>query len=218
LVKVLVVDDEPAMVNGIMKTIQKDGYYVEGTRSGDVALQKVREGFDIIITDLVMPGTGGMDILRETKRNSPRTAVIMITGFATVENAVDAMKQGARDYITKPFDPLILKNVVKDVVQELEFEKEKKKGAKEYPLKAQEVDRIIKALSNPIRRKSIEYLKDTEKSSFTDIWKSLKVDDPTKLSFHLRVLKQANLIDQDREKIYFLTEQGKRAIDLVKKF
>ncbi len=218
MVKVLVVDDDPAVVEGLTKILQRDNYQVKGVVSGEQAMEKIKEGFDIVITDLVMPGVSGMDILRQAKRDSPKSAVIMITGFATVENAVDTMKHGARDYITKPFDPKALRDVVKDVVEELEFEDRKKKKAREYPLKDHDVDKIIKALSNPIRRRSVGYLREKGKSSFTDIWRFLKVDDPTKLSFHLRVLKQADLICQDETKVYSLTEQGKKAIDLIDRF
>ncbi|NOZ76381.1 MAG: response regulator [Euryarchaeota archaeon] len=216
--KVLVVDDEPGMVDGIVRHLRAEGYHVEGTRDSEEAMRKLREGFDIVVTDLVMPGIGGMDILGEAKRVSPGTAVIMITGFATVESAVEAMKQGARDYITKPFDPGDLKAILRDVVEELEFEEEKKKGAREYPLEAGEVDRIIKALSNPLRRRSIEYLREAGESNFSNIWKALKVDDPTKLSFHLRVLKQAGLVDQHENRVYYLTESGRKAIELIEKF
>lgn len=216
MVEILVIDDEAAMVEGITKTLSQDGYEITGTTNGDDAVELIRKGYDIIITDLVMPGMSGMDILREVKNNSSSSALIMITGFATVESAVDAMKQGARDYITKPFDPNSLRKIVKDVESEVAFEKKSKDLPKDYAIKTQDVDKIIKALSNPIRRSAAEFLK-TKKASFTEIWKTLKVDDPTKLSFHLRVLKQAKLIDQEPDKIYFLTKSGIRAIELIEK-
>lgn len=214
MVKILIIDDEAAMVEGITKTLSQDGYQIDGTTNGEDGIALIRQGYDIIITDLVMPGMSGMDILREVKNNSASSAVIMITGFATVEGAVDAMKQGARDYITKPFEVEALRKVVKDVEAELAFEKKTKDVPRDYAIKPQDVDKVIKALSNPIRRGTAEFLKG-KKASFTEIWKTLEVDDPTKLSFHLRVLKQAHLIDQDPHKIYFLTESGTRAIDLI---
>ncbi|HHY46758.1 MAG TPA: sigma-54-dependent Fis family transcriptional regulator [Firmicutes bacterium] len=84
--------------------LREEGYLVSSVTSGTDALERIaQENFDVIITDLMMPGVDGMRVLEESKRQSPETAVIMITGFSTVDSAVMAMKKGAFDYLPKPF-------------------------------------------------------------------------------------------------------------------
>jgi DNA-binding NtrC family response regulator len=101
---VLVVDDEKDMVDLIATTLKKDNYSVHSASDGNKAIEKIRGNhYDLVITDLKMPKVSGMDILKEAKRVSADTNVVMITGYATISSAVEAMKQGAFDYIPKPF-------------------------------------------------------------------------------------------------------------------
>ncbi len=101
---VLVVDDEKDMVDLISTTLKKDNYNVHTVVDGNKAIQKIRGNhYDLVITDLKMPKVSGMDILKEAKRISADTNVVMITGYATISSAVEAMKQGAFDYLPKPF-------------------------------------------------------------------------------------------------------------------
>ena len=109
--KVLVVDDDLEMARLIADVLQEDGFFV--TIMGDsLEASKIlkKEDFDVIVTDLKMKGLKGLDLLEEVKRVAPLTTVIIITAFGTVESAIQAMKMGAYDYITKPFqmDELIL--------------------------------------------------------------------------------------------------------------
>jgi two-component system response regulator PilR (NtrC family) len=109
------VDDEKSMRDLLTITLEKAGYDVTAADSGETAIDAIRkEGFDAIITDLRMPRVDGMQVLRAAKDASPDTAVIVVTALASTETAVEAMKLGAYDYITKPFKldevDLIIKN------------------------------------------------------------------------------------------------------------
>jgi len=115
---VLVVDDEKDMVDLIAATLKKDNYSVHSAHDGNKAIEKIRGNhYDLVITDLKMPKVSGMDILKEAKRVSADTNVVMITGYATISSAVEAMKQGAFDYIPKPFSKDELNIVAKKVFE-----------------------------------------------------------------------------------------------------
>lgn len=102
--KLLVVDDEPIICRTCFKILNDAGYDVKTLMSGSEALPVVeKEMVDVLLLDLKMPGIDGMEILKELKQVSPEIIIIIITGYATVDSAVEAMKLGAYDYISKPF-------------------------------------------------------------------------------------------------------------------
>ncbi len=102
--RILIIDDEQSMRDFLSIMLKKEGYDVIAAGNGEDALKAINdEIFDLIITDVKMPGTDGIEVLKTVKEISPETIVIMITAFATAEAAVEAMKLGAYDYITKPF-------------------------------------------------------------------------------------------------------------------
>jgi DNA-binding NtrC family response regulator len=104
--RLLVVDDELNIRGALAKILEKAGHAVSVAESGDAALGSLDEvPFDLIITDLKMVGTSGLEVLRAAKQHQPEAEVIMLTAYATVQSAVDAMKAGAYDYLTKPIDP-----------------------------------------------------------------------------------------------------------------
>ncbi len=114
---ILIVDDEPSMRMALSESLMSCGYDVETSNNGEEALRKFRKDkFQIVITDMRMPKVGGMDVLRGIKEKSPDTAVIVITAYGTVNTAVEAMKEGASDFIMKPFSLEHLEMVVKRVV------------------------------------------------------------------------------------------------------
>lgn len=205
---ILIIEDDSKMREGLAELLKEEGYKVESAEDGKKGIDKLMEkDFDVVLTDLIMPVMGGMDVLRETKRIRPATHVIFITAYATIENAVEAMKSGASDYITKPFKIDEVQTKIRKVLAEAEFEK--------YP----EIigSDIIKAISNPIRKDTIKLLNKAGKLKFTEIKNILKIDDATKLSFHLRVLKEYNVIEQDSDRVYMLTRAGKDLIESLKK-
>ncbi|MCX5845045.1 MAG: sigma-54 dependent transcriptional regulator [Deltaproteobacteria bacterium] len=113
---VLIVDDDPSMRMALSESLLSCGYQVEAAIDGADALAKFSKGrFDIVITDMRMPKVGGMEVLRGVKKISPETHVIVITAYGTVNTAVEAMKEGASDFIMKPFSLDDLESVVKNV-------------------------------------------------------------------------------------------------------
>ncbi|TMH83863.1 MAG: sigma-54-dependent Fis family transcriptional regulator [Betaproteobacteria bacterium] len=106
---ILVVDDERAIQDTLAWCLRTDGHEVRTAGSGEEALAIMADqGFDLIISDIIMPGLSGVDLLRKARALQPRTPVVLITAFATVETAVEALREGASDYVMKPlkFDDL----------------------------------------------------------------------------------------------------------------
>src|SRR5689334_428860 len=114
---VLVVDDEPAIVESLTKIFKREGLTVltafDGTAGLDV-LRKHRVG--VLLTDLMMPNTSGMDLLRAAKTIAPETEVVLMTAYGTVETAVDAMKEGAYDFVTKPLKRAHVVRIVRNAL------------------------------------------------------------------------------------------------------
>jgi ActR/RegA family two-component response regulator/glycine cleavage system H lipoate-binding protein len=111
--RILVVDDEITVCKSIRQAILSDDYEVDMALSGEEALKKDRASvYDLIITDLMMPGISGLDLLKSVKEQRPSASVIMITGYPTIKTAVQSVKLGAFDYIPKPFTPNDLRGVV----------------------------------------------------------------------------------------------------------
>lgn len=107
--KILIVEDNPGMQRMLERTLKKSGYQVVLASRGDVAIDLVRqETFFAVISDLRLPGADGLSVLRETKKADDRTITIIITAYGSIEIAVQAMKEGADDFLTKPFDSNLL--------------------------------------------------------------------------------------------------------------
>ena len=103
--RVLVVDDEVQVVQIFQDLLTQQGYVVESCDNGDDAILKVTKGkFDLVLTDINLPGVDGLEVIRAAKAADKDTCVILITGYASTTTAIDALRQGAYDYITKPFD------------------------------------------------------------------------------------------------------------------
>jgi|Deesub1362A_J573_1020465.scaffolds.fasta_scaffold00105_76 DNA-binding NtrC family response regulator len=211
MAEILVVDDDPQMRDDIAEMLRSEGYNITTASSGEEALEFIRErDFDVVLTDLMMPGISGMDVLREVMKIKPKTRVIVITAFATIESAVEAMKIGASDYISKPFKLNEVQVAVRRALEEAKFS-ERLSTSKESS-----IQEIASSLSNPIRRAAIEYLLLQGKSSFMGIFEELGVGDHTKLSFHLRKLKEAGIVQQDSKKKYTLSEKGRKVAEALK--
>ena len=116
--RILVVDDEEIVCLSCQRILSEEGYDVQTRLSGPEALKLLaEEPFDLAIVDLKMPGMDGLEVLQAIKRDYPHVPVIMITGYATVESAVEAMKSGALDYLPKPFTPDEVAVVVKKALE-----------------------------------------------------------------------------------------------------
>jgi DNA-binding NtrC family response regulator len=124
-IKILVVDDERIAVKNLEHILKKEGYTVTGTESSSNALKLLEEQqFDVVLTDLRMEKVDGLHILKKCHDLQPDTEVIMITGYATLESAVEAMKKGAFHYIAKPFKLDLVRNVVKEAAEKVRLKRE----------------------------------------------------------------------------------------------
>ena len=118
LINILVIDDDKHIRDACRQILVKDNYDVTEAEDGLKGLEFLKKKvYDIVILDLKMPGISGMSVLKKIKENYPDTAVIIITGYATVESAVEAMKIGANDFLPKPFTPDALRVIIKRVVE-----------------------------------------------------------------------------------------------------
>ncbi|MHB8843668.1 MAG: sigma-54-dependent transcriptional regulator [Nitrospirota bacterium] len=123
--KILIVDDEKNILRVVSTTLKGEQYDVTTAQSAEEAIEKLgRNGFDLLITDLKLPGQSGLDLLSYVKSQEPDMPVIMITAFGTIENAVGAMKRGAFNYLTKPVNPDELLTVVREAVEKYELKRE----------------------------------------------------------------------------------------------
>lgn len=347
--KIMVVDDDRTVVDGIKTFLENRGYEVIEAYSGKECLEKVREHqVEIVFLDIRMPESDGIETLRKIKKVAPDAYVVMITAFATVDTAVEAMKGGAADYLRKPFQIKDVQTSVLDALEELKMEREHEafssssalgqedafetfkttisqgfKGLcvsasppealeEEYELENTEylqlgkdgedstsdprdlgelsssldnfmsenenasilipeldylleqnslrevkeliteldekvrsqgaflilsadqgnmsegnleelgetisglrVSLISDSIANPLRRKVLTLLDREGKVSFSRIGREIGVSDSPKLSFHLRKLKNNGIVEQDEEKMYFLTEAGEEATSLL---
>src|SRR6266567_3328877 len=119
-IKILVVDDEQGLCAGIQEALRREGYLVDGTTDPATALKLARDRlYNLVISDLKMPGLSGLDLMAQVRAHHRDTLFILMTAYGTVENAVEAMKQGAYDYLPKPLDMKRLRALVQ---KSLEFQ------------------------------------------------------------------------------------------------
>jgi two-component system phosphate regulon sensor histidine kinase PhoR len=111
---ILVVDDELGIREGCKRALSAEGFIVDGAEDGNEGLNKVKKNaYDLILVDLMMPGISGLELIERIQLIDPEIILVVITGHATIETAVEAMKKGAYDYLPKPFSPEALAAVVK---------------------------------------------------------------------------------------------------------
>jgi DNA-binding response OmpR family regulator len=115
---VLVIDDEQIVHHSVQRILEDEGYQVDGALRVDEALSMLSaKSYDLVLTDLMMPDRSGMEAVEVIAKEHPSTGVVMFTGFATVESAVQSMKLGALDYLPKPFTPEELVAVAEKAIQ-----------------------------------------------------------------------------------------------------
>ncbi|MCL4491270.1 MAG: sigma-54 dependent transcriptional regulator [Nitrospirae bacterium] len=162
--KILIVDDEPDIGKALTFLLKKEDYAATPVTSGEDALEKLKEeSFDIVLTDLKMGKVDGMAVLEKVKEMSPETAVIMMTAFASVESAIEAMKKGAVDYIVKPFLNEEIRLTIKKVLEQKTIVKEnlalkqqisQHMGCKEFIANSEAMLKIVETLEKVIPTKS----------------------------------------------------------------
>jgi len=123
--KILIVDDEEIVIRSCRRILGDSMYAVDSTQDGRDALRKVDETeYDLMILDIMMPGIDGLEVLQHVKERHPGVDVIMMTGLSEIQTAVKAMKLGAFDYLSKPFDPDELKHVVDRALERRQLQQE----------------------------------------------------------------------------------------------
>lgn len=204
---ILVVDDDPELREMIAIILSEAGFNVALAANGVEALEQVgRVDFSAVLLDLLMPMMGGMEVLPQLKRRRPRLKVIMMTAFATIENAVNAMRKGADDYLTKPFNSNELVICVRRVLEEAKIQ---------ACHETINVEGAFNCLANSIRRQILFELQKAGVMRFMDITRKLGIEDHTKVNFHLRILRDAGFIHQDSSKMYQLSQEGSLALDCI---
>jgi signal transduction histidine kinase len=154
-IHVLIADDEDALRSTISAWLVDEGFYVEQAANGLEAIKQVQsKDFDIVLLDIKMPGMNGLEVLRYIKKNSPPTDIVMVTAMSDVGMAVEAMKLGSKEYLTKPIDLDQLVPQLRSLVRKRDAEQRIRQ------LQGEHTARLLYDLHNPISglRQSIEYL------------------------------------------------------------
>jgi DNA-binding response OmpR family regulator len=208
MIEILVVDDDQDLRESIAEVLSEAGFAVTEADRGEEALEHLaHKNFDLILLDLIMPGLSGLELMGRIREKSPRMPVIMITAFASVDNAVAAMRQGASDYITKPFRIDALLASVGRVLEEARFAS---------CMTSLDLDTVLSCLSNPLRRQILVHVEQEGGLRFMDICRKLELTDHTKMNFHLKILKEADFLDQDDNKIYLVTSLGTQVLGCMR--
>jgi DNA-binding NtrC family response regulator len=115
---IMIVEDDRSQREALQEILEHEGYEVETAPDGETGLKRLSEqSFDLVLTDMALPGVGGLEILKFLVHHQPHCLCIIVTGYATVKNSVDAMRQGAYDYLPKPVDPQELRLVVRRALE-----------------------------------------------------------------------------------------------------
>jgi DNA-binding response OmpR family regulator len=198
---ILIIDDDQEIVSRLKKALRRHGFSVVTAESATEGISKLAETKpELVLLDLVLPDIPGLKVLEDIKKISPDTRVIIISAFATIGDAVDAIKLGASEFLVKPFHMEELVSIVKKTLEEARLERR---------IEAKLNDAVIKALSNPIRKRIALYLLHAGARRFSEIARYVKLDDASKLSYHLRVLMEANIVGKGKEGHYSLTGRGR---------
>lgn len=201
MTRVLLAEDDIELSESIVEILELEGFEVTAVNSAEDAIEvSLHEHFDIALLDLLMSGMTGVEAISNLRHNQPFLAVIIITAYATVDTAVDAMKKGADSVMTKPFkaDELIV-TVKRSLAEKQLLESRGDLDA----------DLVYSALANPYRRKALRVLAGQKALKFMDLCRLVEIDDHTKFNFHIRQLKKAGLVMQNANKLYILTNSGR---------
>ncbi|WP_394204401.1 response regulator [Shewanella waksmanii] len=200
MTQILIAEDDQHLRQNMVDILALEGYDVVDVASAEAAIRACEEQtFDIALMDLVMSGMTGVEAISNLRQLNPFMAVIIVTAYATVDTAVDAMKKGADSVITKPFNSAELIVTIKRSIQE----KQLLKASSDI-----DPDSVYSALANGLRRQTLKQLATHKQLKFMDLCRLVGVEDHTKFNFHLRQLKKAGLVMQNENKIYILTNTG----------
>ena len=206
--RILIVDDDKELKSHLSEILKGAGYAIDEASSGsEAAAMAAAAEYDVVLLDMIMPRGGGAEALVEVRKLAPRSKVIVMTAFATVENAVDAMKRGASDYVAKPFKIDELLTTVRRVLEEARVEE---------CGQSRDLDAVLSALSNPIRTKIIRVIASRRSMRLMELARELSIEDHTKVIFHLKILREAGIVGQDGDKSYVITADGEKTIHCLR--
>ncbi|NOH82720.1 response regulator [Vibrio sp. 03-59-1] len=198
--KLLLAEDDFDLRESITLALTMDGFDVTACESAEQAIGcTMRHQYDVALLDLVMEGMSGIEAIASLKKLNPNIGIVIGTAFGTIDTAVDAMKKGADEFLTKPFQLQTLSVTLKRVHAEKSLK---------APTADKDSDQVFSALANPIRRNVIYQLTIHQKLKFMDLCRLVGIDDHTKFNFHLRQLIKSNLVKQEQGKSYILTKKG----------
>lgn len=199
-IKLLLAEDDHELQDVLVEALSLESFEVSAHNSAEEALEAAAEQpFDLALFDVVMGGMSGIDALTSLRQLRPNIGIVITTAFATVDVAVDAMKKGADEFLTKPFNLSTLSVTLKRVHAE---------RSPKTPLQERDNDLIFSALSNPIRRSVVKQLKIHRKMKFMDLCRVVGIEDHTKFNFHLRQLVNSGLVKKGEGRVYSLTDTG----------
>ncbi|QIZ77724.1 response regulator [Ferrimonas lipolytica] len=204
---ILLAEDDKQLNAAVEEALTFEGFAVTSCFSAEEALDIAQHRkFDIALFDLVMPGVTGVEAIASLRRLQPSIGVVITTAFATVDTAVDAMKRGADDFITKPFNLPTLATTLRRVQAQ-------RQPSMALPNAA--TNKVFSALANPMRRTVMEQLALHKQLKFMDLCRLSGVENHTQFNFHLRQLKQSGLVEQSVSKVYFLTLSGEQMMQFI---
>jgi diguanylate cyclase (GGDEF)-like protein len=149
---IIIIDDEERLGESLKTLLISDGYSVTFVTRGEDGIDMIKNGrYNILITDILMPGMDGFEVIKRVKEINPSILIIVITGYASMDSAVRALKEGAYDYIIKPFDYDLILNSVKRAVERIKLEekiKEEENRLREYAKELKNKNKLLLELSN----------------------------------------------------------------------
>jgi DNA-binding response OmpR family regulator len=201
---ILIVDDDRSLRASIREILEEEGYRTKEAANGEAALSMLKEvSPDLVLVDMVMPGMDGLSLISLLRKDWPGLRIVVMTAYATVQDAVQSLKQGADDYIAKPFKIHDILTLIRKNLQESRFHENENDV---------DLDAVLHGVANLLRRKIILLLYREKKCRFMELVRKLEVRDHTKVNFHLKVLREAGMICQDDDKVYRLTDRGEKTV------
>ncbi|PLX70171.1 MAG: hypothetical protein C0602_06730 [Denitrovibrio sp.] len=205
--RVLVVDDDSELRATIKEVMESEGLITDSAENAEKGLMLLKDNiYDIVLLDVIMPKMNGIDAIPLFLNTQAKSKIIIMTAYSTVDTAVEAMKKGAADYLTKPFKINELMITIMRILEEQKF----KDCAEEL-----DIDCALSTMANPIRRQIIHLIDQNKTLRFMEITRALGISDHTKVNFHLKVLKESDYIIQNSEKIYRITDKGDKILSCL---
>ncbi len=206
--KILIVDDDMELGSHLVQIMTDAGYGYGRAASCAEALEMAAAGqYDAVLLDMVLPGGSGENCIAELKRRAPRIKIIVMTAFATIQNAVEAIRKGASDYLAKPFKIEELLTATRRALEEAGFER---RGDKK------DFHAILNSLASPVKADIIRLLQDMKKAKLGEIADALGIGDRAKVLFHLKKLNESGIVEVDTNHAYSLTIVGEIAVECMK--